>query len=540
MNQSGSHQQPEFASAEECRAWLKAAPLASAAQAQAQMLRQMNLLNRHPLAAAERLDILELLRKPLHAAQEEVARRFAGKPLPLAPAEQAAFDACKALWQGLLTGYRQCLEAARAGEAALLPRSALILQRALAVLADAQADEYRAGFQVPASHWQAIHELYALAEEFGVAEQVVDDTVRLGRNPATPAAAYVESLLLQAASPQELNLRQLGWLARWARRWSSKVRVLASAPTLSTRAIPLCVDLAAAEPAHYRPLGCDSARWLDTATLRQSLKKRLNLLDQGAAPGEIQLGEDCLQPACGETLKHIYHRWCRGGIARSHERHATSGQCGVIAGIEAIHYYVGGRKPFKQPGASNDELLRRERDEIATFGRIATRHLDDYSKQQGYQVVQWEVIEEWSMVNESAAGISACHPLNQVGSRLSQGQLLAVRPRDAQGLLLGQLRWATVAPDANLHSGIQLFPGRPEAVAIRSTGLAAVKEPYRQAFLLPAVDALKVPPCVFIPVGWYRAERILEVFTDHSRQIRLMELLDRGADFDRVSYQALP
>lgn len=529
---------PEFATADECRAWLGAAPLANAVQAQAQMLRQLNLLNRYTVPAAERLAILELLRKSLHFAQRESARRFAGKPLPLAPPEQAAYDACRSLWQAQLTGYLHCLEAVRTGDTAVQPQTALLLERALGALADAQLDHYRAGCQPPAEHWRALHELYAAAEKLGLADRAVEDTLRLGKNPCAACVVYADALLLHAASPHEMPLRQLGWLARWSRRWSLKIAIV-DAPPAATHSVPLCVDLASDQPAGYRPRDGGINRWLDTTALRQSLKRRLNLLEQGAAPAEIQLGDDCTQPACGEALRQAYQRWCRGGIVRGHERRPAGGECLIVAGIEAIHYYLAGRKPFRQPGHANVDLLRREREEIATFGRVASRHLDDYSKQQGYQLNKWEVIEEWSLLDESATGFKVTHPSGHLNARLAQGQLLAVRPHDAQALLLAWLRWTLLTNDGELHAGVLMLPGRPEPVAVRGTGLSAAGEPYRPAFLLPAVAALKAPATAIIPAGWFRHERILEVFAERSHQIRLTELVGRGSDFDRVGYEAL-
>ncbi|MDP2811207.1 MAG: hypothetical protein Q8O34_13775 [Rhodocyclaceae bacterium] len=536
MPPASTDQPPAFTSAEECRAWLEGTPLSNTIQAQALLLRQLNLLNRYHLPAAERLTILELLREPLISVQEESIRKFAGKPLPLTPPEQAAFDSCRTLWHALAAGYLRCLESCLAGDAVIRPRAAQVIERVLATLSASQLDAYRGGRQPDTDHWQVVHQLYATAEQIAVTDQAVEDIPRLGKTPGTPRSAYVETLLLHAASPYELPLRQLAWVARWANRFAMKVAVLAAPPTLSTRAIPLCVDLATDEPASYRPRTGDAVRWLETAGLRRSLKKRLMLLEQGKTPAELHLGEDCLLPACGQLLKQVYLRWCKGGAIRRHERQPASGNCSFICGIEAAHYYLSGRKPFKQPGHTDMELLRREREEIATFGRVATRHQDDFSRQQGYQIEEWRVEEAWHMLDESTTGLHATRPLKQAGARVGAGLLTAVRPDDAQSLLLGCVRWAMVGKGEILHAGIHIFPGRPEPVAIRNTGLAAVNEKYHQAFLLPAIVALNESASAIIPSGWFKLGRVLEVFTDQGRQIRLTRLIGRGGDFERVAY----
>jgi hypothetical protein len=532
-------QRPLFDSTAGCETWLATLPLTQPAQAQAQCLRQLNLLNRHPLSGEQRLAIMELLRLVLLQIQQEAARRFAHRPLPLAQAEQAAYEATHALWLALLGGYLRCLEAA-AGEGALPTDPALLVQRALGALADAQIDTYRAGFLPKAEHWRQAHMLYASADHLRVAEQPVKDQPRTGKQPTSPRAAYAELLLLHAASPFELPARQLTWACRWARRWSGKVAIITTRPGKESQIYPLSLDLDSAEPAGYQRLEGSRVRWLDTSALRLSLKKRLNLLEQGSAPTTLQLGDDCVQPACGQLLRQIYQRWCKGGAARSQERHAVSGSCELIAGTEAVHYYLSGRKPFRQPGHASDDTLRRERDEMATFDRIAPRHEDNFTREQGYQSEEWRVVEEWQLKDESAAGIHAVHPVSETGVRISNGQLVGIRPQGSQNLQLGILRWVNVTGDALVHAGILVVPGRPEPMAVRSTGVGAGGEPYRQAFLLPAVSALGSPESVLVPAGWFKSGRIVDLSPGEIRQIRLLQLVVRGTDFDQATYEAVP
>ncbi len=539
---TGSEQPPQFLDLEQCQAWQKALPLTNPIQAQAQLLRQLHLLNRYTLEAGLRFGMLELLREPIHFVREENAKKFAGKPLPLAPPEQAALDTTHSLWQALATGYLRCLDACLAGDAALGPQAAQVCQRALAALADDQTDLIRAGSQPDATHWRRAHVLYASAEKLGVAAQDVADSLR-GDRAMTPMAAYVELFLLSAASLHELLPRHQRWVMGWARRWAGKVAVLAAPPALDSAALPLCVDLDSEAPASYRPLAVPSARWLETTELRKSLKRRLNLLargEPGDTPERIGLGADCIQPACGEVLRRIYPRWVKGGILRRHERHPLSGSSRFVAGVETIHYYLAGHQPFKTPGHATTADLRREREEMATFGHVANRFMDDYSRNHGYQLENWEVVEDWGTLDQSSGGLRMVRPLKQPGGRLGIGQLVAVQPAGTSGLLLGAVRWAQVVGD-QLSAGIQLFPGKPWPVAVRGTGVMADKEPYRPGFLLPAVPALDVPACLVAPPGSYKPGRILEAWSpEGSAQYKLQTVVDRGIDFERIACVEVP
>ena len=81
---TGRDQAPAFLAAEDCRDWLVKVPLANPSQAQTIVLRQLGLLHRFDLPVAERLAILEELRGSVCKLQEDAARNFAARPLPLA------------------------------------------------------------------------------------------------------------------------------------------------------------------------------------------------------------------------------------------------------------------------------------------------------------------------------------------------------------------------------------------------------------------------------------------------------------------------
>jgi len=540
LPQTTNAQPPAFTTAEQCTEWLEDQPVGQQVQMQAVLLKSLNQLNRYALPAGERLAILELLRAPVHATQEENVRRFAGKPLPLGPTEQSAFDTGMAIWNALVTGYLHCLAACVAGAPGTKPLWPLAAQRALAALVCVQIDTCRAGRQPAAGYWRTLHQAYLAAENAGVAGTEVADALRLGKNPTSPLATWAEGLLLFAASPYEMPQRQLGWVARWAGRWSGKLVIYASPPTLSSRAIPLCVDLDSDAPARYKPTFTPTSRFLDTSGLRESLKKRVALLQQGEAPKDLQLGDDCTQPLCEELLVQMYYHWCKGGALRKHERRPAEGSCTIIGGVDAIYYYVAGRKPFKQPGGGplSDTELRHQRDEIATFGRvIETIQPDDFSRQQGFNVEEWKMMEEWRILDQSSSGVRLLRPIARAGSRFGGGQLVAVRPKDARTLLLGTLRWAMIDSSEALQAGVQVIAGQPQPVAVRGTGVEAARDKYSPGFLLPAVTAVQEPASIIIPAGWFRRGRVIEVLDKQAAQLRLTGMIDRGSDFERATYE---
>ena len=122
---------------------------------------------------------------------------------------------------------------------------------------------------------------------------------------------------------------------------------------------------------------------------------------------------------------------------------------------------------------------------------------------------------------------------------MTQGQLLGVRLADAKSFRLGQVRWLMATELGDLYAGVRLLPGLPLAAAVRGTGVNAADDKYVQAVALAAVPALKAPATLVLAPGWFRPKRVVEAAIQKPQRVRLLEVLERGTDFERVAYEAL-
>ncbi len=172
--------------------------------------------------------------------------------------------------------------------------------------------------------------------------------------------------------------------------------------------------------------------------------------------------------------------------ARAGERKRVSQPALVCNDMAAIHYYILG-KVFRQP-AGQKELSQRERDQIATFGRISTKDEDDYSAVHGF------LLEHWQVEDESVSGLRMVRPAGTPGKRFAHGQLVAVRPGDAKNFMLAQARWLMQGTDGSLNAGLRMLPGLPAGIAVRPYGLNAGNEKYVPALTLTEVAALNRRP----------------------------------------------
>ena len=521
---------PEFVDAASCKEWLQSVPLANVAAAQRELLGELDEFNRLPIKPAERLAVMEVLREAVHFVQVEQVKKFANRALPMTEAEATAFDDANELWEQMQVGYSHCLESARAGEGGMRSQAGLVCQRVLAYIGHKMFSHYRAYRQVPRQDWRALHEAYAHAETLDVADDAVKDLMNRDVHDSSPRIAYVRAVLMAMCSPNELTQRQLSFVAFLLERWASKLEVLDSPVSEGEGLAPLVADLAGeACPERVNLAPGKSLRYLDTRALAKSLRNRVALLRKGESPAKLALGEDCVQPSCEQQLVHLFRHWCQAKPARAGDRKRASAGAQVCNEFAAIHYYLGG-KGFRQP-VEQKELSQKEREQIATFGRVSTREEEDYSNVHGF------LVESWQLEDESAQGLRIVRKAETPGKRYAHGQLVAVRPADAKTFMLGQVRWLMAAENGDLHAGVKLLAGVPGAVAVRPTGLNVQTEKFVQALSLGAVAAINQPTTLVLPTGWFKPKRVIELFTDSEHNVRLLEVVERGADFERVTYE---
>ena len=523
---------PEFTDGPSCKAWLENVPLANVAAAQQQLLLQIEELNRHATAPRARLEALEAVREAVNFAQIEQAKRFTYRALPMQRGEAEIFEDTIELWEQMRLGYLRCLEE---GGAALRPHAALLCQRALAYSGLRMYHRYRACRLVPGSDWRDLHAEYARAEVLGVADKAVKDYLNRDVYDTSPRIAYLRALLMGACNPNELGPRQLAFVAFLLERWADKVAIGKTPPRESDGLPPFAVDLDSERGADRSDPQGGELRFLDVARLAKSLRNRVALLRKGESPARLALGEDCVQPSCEQLLVYLYRQWCQARPPRNVDRARAIDAVQACTNIAAIHYYALGR--VFRAASDFKQLSAQQREEIETFGRVIShgeREAEDYGAAREF------LLEHWQLEDESTLGLRMLRRASHPGKRMAHGQLVGVRPADARTFQLGQVRWITASDEGDLHCGVKLLPGVPQPVALRALGVNVAEERYTQAFLLDAVPALEAPATLVTSTGWYKPKRVVEVASEKPMRVRLLEVLERGIDFERVTYERLP
>lgn len=511
-------------------AFLSRLPLANPLQAEASLNQFFDSLLSEPPAARAYLNLLEHTRVPLCFVEEELARRYINKPLPLAEVEEQAFQQVIAIWRKVCRAYAQCAQLDADSEDPEHPlRVALVLHRCIYYTSMIIVEHHRARRELPPGVWLELNGFYATAEEWGVATYPLADALdSLGRATHC-AAAYSAALLMDLAGPYSLSVRDQSLIRRWAGQWAPLVGIEGALPGEALP--PFVVDLM--QDAGLKPvadcLSTENVRRLDTSRLAIILTQARQQLAQRVSPSQAGLGEDCTAGQCRRLLEHLARPWTQARAARKFRRHATSGIAHVAAGFEAIHYFVSGEE-FTQP-ESTRVYSRQEFDSLFVFRQMS----DPTAKLQINQVRQVESPDDWEVVNQSANGFRLMRSV--AGRKVSHGQILAVCPDDGERYFLAQVTWLMQDRGRGLVAGIAALPGAPQAICARlATGHTGQGELYNRAFLLPAVPSVNPDPSLVLPQGWYQAGRIVEIFSDTAWRVRLDHVVQEGPDFERVSF----
>lgn len=520
-----SQHTPQFTDSADCKRWIEKLPLTNVQRAQRILTVQCAALNAAEIPALERLKILETLKEPLALVQSELANHYAGKPLPLDASESAAWASVIELWKEIYHNYQHCLKAYREGDLTIAPHAPLITMRCMRALGGELLDYYRVYRRPPGALWRALHDLYSFAEQHGFTRIRVQDSFAQRDPDSSCAETYVQALLAHLANPYALSMRQLVFVQRWIEKWASLVGLVAQ--SLPASALPsLAVDLNGSDGIAFASdlEPGPNLRYVDLEQLSKTLRQTITLLKQGQTPAQLGLGEAARQPGCENLLMLLYVQWCRAGISRGEERQQAEERVSVCFGVPAAHFHVGGGRGFRQPG----ELTSSEKRDLDTYGYIVRTQQTSHGKDESR-------LETWQIANQSAFGFMCILREPDSQARISHNQLIAVRRADGKHFQLGMVQWLRLDENQELCCGVRVFPGTPQAVAVRPSKLNPADNRYERALYLPEVPAAATGATLILPPGWFQNGAFVDVLSDRNQVAKLLNLLEMGGDFDRCT-----
>jgi hypothetical protein len=513
-----------FSDSDGAKKWAHSLPLTSLALVCETVQGQLKALSAAAFPARERATIAEVLRDLIAHLHTELARRYAGKGQPAVDRELEAAEHAIALWQGLWEQYSACLKPLLEGDPELAGVKPKILQRGAYVGKQLILVHGLARRNVPKTVWHELHAYFRLAEMLECAVTSVSDNLIPNAVGISCYSTYSHALLLGLADPCAMSVKQIELTDRWLAMWARKV--FPYARQRETEGPILMVDLdggmGAALVASAPADGGESLRFGYPGKLATSVRGRLKRLQTGSNPAELQLGHDCSAEQCTTLLGYLDSRWYMM------PRRAPEGPSGPVelcaGGLAAAHFRVSGRS-----------FDRKDPAKLMSFGEVQQLHaappVEDYDRGRAEAEQEWPW-ERW----EGAVGAreAALVRSSDARHRWSLDQLVIARVGGR--LRIGYVsRVALDAPDA-LGLTLRLWSGAPKALALRPLSAAGSEDAPLPALLLDETAddkaSLVLPPRTFNP------SRVVRSIDAPERRFRLVRLLQRGADFERVAFEA--
>lgn len=490
----------------------------------------------------QHLEVLEAARETITLVQGEMAKRYAARSLPPDSVENATLKRVVSLWRKLAESYAE-ITRRDATSGTLDDQRALLAQRRVHYKGLALLEYFRAHRAVPTGMWAELHESFSMAEAQGVADIRVADALNQTWRAQSATEAFIAFLLVDLSNPFGRGEREFNWICRWSQRFAPYCGLLGAKDTdPAVKPTSYGIDLAADHG--LRPIGVLNAasktlRRFDGSRLAGQIQAVMGQLKQGVTPASLGLGSDCATDASAKLLLSLYRPWGLASVGRRFPRRGGRGHVELTGDWLAVGFHVQG-KLFEQPGGEPVTRSLRSDITLLTFGERADgRNLDDVELQRRREADKLGFIcGRWDIRDQSVGGFR----LSQLHSpeRLEHHQLVGLRPADGGHFLLGQISWLMFHDDGTLEAGVNMLNGIPRVVAARQVGIqGTVRGAYQQAFALPATPALKRPESLVLPGGWFQPQRIIEIHDGKIVQVRLTTLLQRGANYDQVAYEAV-
>jgi hypothetical protein len=514
-----------FADTDGAARFLKSLILQALPQAYDALLGQLRALAGADFPPRDRGKIAELARDQAAHLHTELARRYAGRPQPLAAREQEAADQALAMWQALWEQYSACLKPLLEGDPDLQGVKAKVLQRGLYIGKQLVLVHGLARRAPPAALWQELHAYYRLAEMLECTVAAVSDELMPHAVGISCYSTYAHALLLGLADPCAMSVRHIELADRWLGQWARKV--FPYTQQRETEGAVLLIDLDGSEGARLvreAPAGASPAlRFGYPAKLATSVRGRLKRLAGGATPAELQLGHDASAEQCVALLTHLDQRWCnvpRPWPARQDRVEVATG------GIPAAYFRVGGRTFDRQDPLGR--LTFQNAQHLQTLGALT-----DYDRFKEDAEREWPW-ERWQASRERSELVLGRRDAGHY--RWGFEQLVAVR--EDEEVRLGYVTRVECAEHGVPGVAVRTFPGLPRTVALRGLSTMFNEEPPTAGLLL--AEAGDEPSSLLVAPRTFTAGRVLRtVDRGAERKFRLSRLVQRGADFERVAFEEL-
>lgn len=528
----------------QAQAWLRDLPYANTGEAARRVYQALYALNRTAIPAQDRFDILEMYIEPTYVVVDAFQAQFARFALPLAPKKKQLADFLAQMQMEMAYGYKAVIrDVLVARQRVRNEVLATALERAIRYLGEVLLRCYQVYMPHPSNVWRELHALYEFAERQGVhTEKVAPAHEEEGRS--TISRRYKQILLLGLCGPYQLPPNECKQVYAFLELWADKALIMSDF-NVTNSVGHFLIDLTVDAPPLVFPKDTkvepsSRLRILNALGLASTTHAFITRLLKGETPKALDLGTECVGQACVDMLRRMVRFW---GLTarRQFSRMKIEESLSLCVGINAVHFFASGQKPFAQHidnhTAIDDARAVVPEDSDSIDVDLAASPVEPTSPRLADAILRAPEtfrVDEWQARDESASGLALVR--NGVGGgHVRIGDLVGVENEATSQWRIGVARWLKSPDTAELEMGVEMIAPSAEPVAVRMRGGSG--ERFVQALLTAPIPALRKPATLLVPRGLYQQGQGLDLLRDDQvKAVMPIQVIERTGAFEQVSF----
>jgi len=509
--------------------WVDALPMMNVGETSRQVFQTLQELTRLQIDAAERLDLLEILRPTVHALCNSLSKHYLNQSVMLPERATKVATLAQAMQSHLATGYKLVALAgldklARKREPESIRLASVASQRAISELTGNLLRSTQLYLSTPPNLWLELHTLYLLGAEQQLLLVPVSDALHPHAEKTTLEEAYIQALLLATCKPNKLRQSEIAQIGQLSQIWAPLVRLREFSGTGEL----FVFDLAKDAPPTYRSQAeaeaADHVRAIVPTALVERLTELLKLAQQGSPKAS---GEAALSSA---LLQHLVQAWSELS-ERSFSRVMHDGRLDISLGLTATHYFLAGKHDFDtmMQGIQNRFMIADEDNpflKTKPLGSSSARPDDRSGKdvwamafgnvesntQHEYKLAFQEKVQtgpdrydihHCQIVNISPGGY-CIDWIGDVPASVKAGEILGLREDGHNGWSVGVIRWVKQLPGHGAQLGVEVLAPKAKPCGARVVKKTGEASEYMRTLLLPEMKAISRPATLITPALTFR------------------------------------
>ena len=531
------------------KAWLDDLPQGDQEDSMQQILQALYVQNRTGLDPINRLELMELYRRPVFNLAESLGQLYVTSPFPMTGRQFELASSVQRLMEELANGYKVVANDLITGEATRKHRDefALSLQRAtytLSAIFLKCCEIYR---PYPREAWRQFHQVYRLAESHGVLHHPVAKG-RSKEQAETVFISYERGFLIGASDPYQLHQGECASLFELIPKWRGHIRItpwngagagnhpggflvnLAS----DSPPIPLAkvseAEIEARKSGHYRRVST-----LEVIKEVHSIMTALKFSVPESLPGMDSAGG-----TNADFLKRLGRVLAGVNTVRHSTRSSYDRQVPLCIGMNSIHFFINGQRTF-QLSKPEDEAARPVRlaanEEYfdLTDPGVGDAHQPELVRPRSGELAMYESVHRLftcSVRDQAASGLCV-HSREQPGLLVRVGDLVGLQFPTPNQWSVGAVRWLQNPAPSTIEFGIELLSPDFFPVAVARQG---DDDNEYQALLLPGSRSLKQPQSLLVPRGACHAgeKLLLTLEPGRGREVTPIRVIERTGSYDQM------